>query len=66
MSKTKVIIYWTVKGLKIRNKISDYFKLPLKITVNGETYCEVDDSLIEKLKETEKKGLIQIRNKKWK
>ena len=48
MSKTKVIIYWTVKGLKIRNKISDYFKLPLKITVNGETYCEVDDSLIEK------------------
>ena len=40
MSKTKVIIYWTVKGLKIRNKISDYFKIPLQRTVNGETYCE--------------------------
>ena len=56
MSKTKVIIYWTVKGLKIRNKISDYFKLPLQITVNGETYCEVDDSLIEKLKENARRS----------
>lgn len=62
----KFVIYWNAKGLKERNKISDYFKIQHQMTVNGETYCEVDDSMIDKLKETEKKGFIQIRNKKWK
>lgn len=59
----KVVIYWTIEGLKIRNKICEFFDIPMKITVNGETYCEVKDDMIDKLKATEKRGLIQLRNK---
>lgn len=62
----KVVIYWNNSGLKIRNKICEFFDIPMKITINGETYCEIKEEMIGKLKATEERGLIQIRNKKWK
>ena len=62
----KVIIYWTKSGLEIRNKICEFFSIPMRLTINGETYCEIKEEMINKLKATEKRGLIQIRNKRWK
>ena len=59
----KVTIYWTHEGLKIRDKICEFFNIPMRLTINGETSCEIDDNMINKLKATEKRGLIQIRNK---
>ena len=61
----KVVIYWTNKGLPIRKKICNYFNIPMAITINGETYCEIDDSMSDDLNKTSKRGLIEIRNKKW-
>lgn len=59
----KVTVYWTHEGLKIRDKICEFFSIPMRLTINGETSCEIDDNMINKLKATEKRGLIQIRNK---
>lgn len=61
----KTVIYWTKSGLEIRDKICEYFGIEMKMTVNGETTIDIDDSKINALKATEKRGLIQIRNKKW-
>jgi hypothetical protein len=36
------------------------------MTVNGETLTDIDETMLEKLQENEKRGFIQIRNKKWK
>lgn len=60
------IIYWTEKGLPLRNKICEYFKIPMNITVNGETQADIDETMLDKLEETQRRGFIQIRNKKWK
>ena len=62
----KVTIYWTKEGLKIRDKICEFFKMPKQITINGETYCEIEEDMMGKLRATEARNLIQIRNKKWK
>ena len=60
------IIYWTEKGLPLRNKICEYFKIPMNITVNGETQADIDKTMLDKLEKTQRRGFIQIRNKKWK
>ena len=62
----KVVIYWTETGLIVRNKICEYFNIPRSMTVNGETYCEIAEDMMDKLIATEKRGLIVIRNKKFK
>ena len=62
----KIVIYWTNDGLKIRDKICEFFKIPMTMTLNGETFCEIDENMIGKLKATEARNLIQIRNKEWK
>lgn len=65
----KVTIYWKTKHLnpkdvpRIKKKIRDKFNIPDYTTVNGETTCEVRDEDLELLRETEKRGFIQIRNK---
>ena len=46
----KVTIYWTHEGLKIRDKICEFFNIPMRLTINGETSCEIDDNMINKLK----------------
>lgn len=50
----------------MRDKICEYFNIPKSMTVNGETLADIDETMLEKLQETEKRGFIQIRNKKWK
>lgn len=65
----KVTIYWDTRHLdpkdvpKIKKKIRDRFNIPNYTTVNGETLCEIQDEDMELLRETEKRGFIQIRNK---
>ncbi len=60
------VIYWTEKGLPLRDKICEYFNIPKIMTVNGETLADINETMLGKLEETEKRGFIQIRNKKWK
>ena len=57
------VIYWTEKGLPLRDKICEYFNIPKSMTVNGETLADINETMLEKLQETEKRGFIQIRNK---
>lgn len=65
----KVTIYWNTKHLdpkdvpRIKKKIRAKFNIPDYTTVNGETPCEIRDEDIGLLRETEKRGYIQIRNK---
>ena len=44
-------------------KIQRYFNFPEKMNVNGEWVVSVDDDKWEKLKEAERKGYLDIRNK---
>lgn len=65
----KVTIYWNTRHLnptdapRIKKKIRERFNIPNYTTVNGETPCEIKDEDMELLRETEKRGYIQIRNK---
>lgn len=65
----KVTIYWNTRHLdpkdvsKIKKKIRERFNISNYTTVNGETPCEIRDEDMELLRETEKRGFIQIRNK---
>jgi len=56
-------IYWTKEGLKIKDKICKYFGIDDRMSVNHETVSDIEDSKIIDLKITEKRGLIQIREK---
>lgn len=60
----RVTIYFQCKWVDVR-KIQERFKLPSGVSVNGETLQPVDisDEDWELLKETERRGYIQIRNK---
>lgn len=57
----KVTIYWRTKNRDKQDKIRDKFHLPYYTTVNGETEGEVNDELIDLLRECEKRGFIKIR-----
>lgn len=65
----KVTIYWNTRHLEpedallIKKKIRDKFNIPDYTTVNGETICEIREEDMKLLRETEKRGFIQIRNK---
>lgn len=61
----KVYIYYCCSWEKIR-RIQERFNLPRCVTVNGETCkpVEVADEDWELLRETERRGFIQIRVKK--
>ena len=61
----KVVIYFRCKWEDI-HKIQERFKLPTCVNVNGETCQPVDisDDDWALLQETERRGYIQIRNKK--
>ena len=62
----KVTIYWKTKHLdpkdipRIKKKIRDKFNIPDYTT---ETPCDIKEEDMELLRETEKRGFIQIRNK---
>lgn len=63
----KTIIYWNTNhpkfSLGLKRKIRDKFNIPSYTSVNGETPCDIRDEDLELLRETERKGYIQIRNK---
>ena len=54
--KQKVTIYWNTRHIKLED-------IPNHTTVNGETDCYIREEDMELLRETEKRGFIQIRNK---
>ena len=58
-------IYYNTTNWDIIRKIQAKFNLPSCVTVNGETCqpCEVTAEDMELLRETERRGYIQIRNK---
>lgn len=59
----KLIIYWTTKDFDKVRKIRGKFNIPSYTSVNGETPCEIKDEDLPLLRECEKRGFIQIRNK---
>lgn len=65
----KVTIYWNTKHLAsedvpvIKRRIRERFNIPNYTTINGETTAEIRDEDMELLRETERRGFIQIRNK---
>ena len=59
----RVTIYWATQDKEVISKIRTRFKIPKYTSLNGETPCEVDEKDLELLKETEKRGFLQIRNK---
>ena len=65
----KVTIYWNTRHIKledipeVKRRIRERFGIPNHTTVNGETDCYIREEHMELLRETEKRGFIQIRNK---
>ena len=48
---------------EVKRRIRERFGIPNHTTVNGETDCYIREEDMELLRETEKRGFIQIRNK---
>lgn len=65
----KTTIYWNTNHLnpkevpRIKKKIRERFNIPAYTTINGETTCDIKEEDVELLRETERRGYIQIRNK---
>jgi len=59
----KVTIYWVTQDKEVISKIRSRFNIPKYTSLNGETPCEIDEKDFDLLKETEKRGFLQIRNK---
>lgn len=61
----KIYVYFIINDWDIIRQIQRRFGLPDCITVNGETCqpCNIKEQDMELLKETEKRGFIQIRKK---
>lgn len=60
----RLTIYWSTKDESIRARIRNRFGTPCGMTVNKETQAEIRDEDMELLRETERRGFIQIRFKK--
>lgn len=61
----KCVVYWKKCAPDAIEAIRKKFGIPHYTTINGESPCEVDDEQLELLKECERRGFLQIRNKKW-
>lgn len=65
----KTTIYWNTNHLspqevhRVKQKIRERFNIPAEMSINGETSCEIKEEDMELLRETERRGYIQIRNK---
>ena len=59
----KVTIYWITKDAEKIKRIRDKFNIPSYTSINGETPCEIKDEDLPLLRECERRGFIQIRNK---
>lgn len=60
----RLTIYWSTKDESIRALIRKRFGIPWEVTVNGETKADIRDEDMDLLRETERRGFIQIRFKK--
>ncbi|WP_443689166.1 hypothetical protein [Paraprevotella xylaniphila] len=60
----RLTIYWSTKDESIRSRIRKRFGIPCGMTVNKETKADIRDEDMELLRETERRGFIQIRFKK--
>lgn len=59
----RVTIYWVTRLPAIIRRIRDKFNIPPYVSVNHETSCEIRNEDMDLLRETEKRGFIQIRKK---
>ncbi len=59
----KVTIYWVTKDSDKIARIRERFGIGTYRSVNGETSAEIREEDMELLRETERRGFIQIRNK---
>ena len=60
----KLTIYFCHSDKEINDKIRKRFGMPMSgMTINGELTCEIRNEDLDLLKETEKRGFIQIRKK---
>ncbi len=61
----KVTIFWLEKSKKkyIRDNICEHFHQESKMTINGETFLDLNEEQILELKDLEGKGYLRIRNK---
>lgn len=60
-----VVVYWLTADRETIRRIRHRFGMPDYTTVNGETPASIKDEDMELLRETEKRGYLSIRNKKW-
>lgn len=58
-----ITICWVTKDRESIEKIRKKFGISSYMSVNRETPCNMKEEDMELLKETEKRGFIQIRNK---
>lgn len=62
--KMILTIYFCHSDKEMNDKIRKRFGMPMVgMTINGELECDIKDEDLELLKETEKRGFIQIRRK---
>ena len=60
----KTVIYFTTKATpKVMAKIRKHFGMSSEMRVSRETEAEIKPDQVEKLRETEELGYIQIRTK---
>lgn len=59
----KVTIYWATKDGGLIDRIRKRFGISSGISVNGETRVDVDERQLDELREYEKQGFIELRNK---
>lgn len=59
----RVTIYWATKDGGLIDRIRKRFGISSGITINGETVAEVDEKQLDELREYERQGFIQLRNK---
>ena len=59
----KVTIYWVTKDPEKIARIKEKFGIPDYMSVNAETPAEIKDEDVELLRETERRGFIQLRFK---
>lgn len=64
MSEMRLTIYFCHSDKEINDKIRKRFGMPMSgMTINGELTCDIRNEDLELLRETEKRGFIQIRKK---
>lgn len=59
----KLTIYWRTLNKEYKKAIQEKFNIPKYVSVNGETDCDIREQDLPLLKETARRGFIDIRIK---